>query len=217
MDLAKDCHFGEREGRVPALEPEETLPAWPYLDTDNAYRCPGCSKCYVKLKSVQRHFQKIHGKTTRVHFDKVKCQELFKGIGRDGVWVPVDEGEVESERGAGGEVAVIAQNLQMQLAQHLQSAFTVNWTAKDAWPYLKAVPWHTVVEANQDRYELEELRRMVSIPKLNSEGARNCFPAQLAVFVERWVLSLETEVRQADYRLKQLLGSDSGEYVAAFL
>ncbi|GHJ89010.1 hypothetical protein NliqN6_5412, partial [Naganishia liquefaciens] len=101
-----------------------------------------------------------------------------------------------------------------QLAQHLQGSFTVDWKVKDAWPYLKAVPWHSVVEANRDQYETAELRAMVSIPHMHSEAVRCTFPARLAIFVQNWVLGLEMEVRQADYRLKQLLGTDSGEIEA---
>ena len=211
-NLAKDCKFEDREGRVPALKPGERVCSWPYLDTDNAYQCPACSKCYGKIESVKGHYRKIHGTSAHVSFERLRCQELFKAQGRDGIWVPVNEDGLEKEgTGVGGEIAVIAQALQVQLAQHLQGSFTVDWKVKDAWPYLKAVPWHSVVEANRDQYETAELRAMVSIPHMHSEAVRCTFPARLAIFVQNWVLGLEMEVRQADYRLKQLLGTDSGE------
>lgn len=210
-ELAEGCVFGDREGRVPLLKPDEKLVAWPYLNGGNAYRCPECSRCYEKMDSVKRHHRQKHGNTSVATFEKVRCQELFKGQGRSRVWVPIEGDEESMETDIGSEVATLAQAMQLQLAQHLQGAFQVDWKVKDAWAYLKVVPWHTVLEANQDEYETAELRAMVTIPPMYSEEARNTFPAKLAIFIQKWILGWEWDVRQADYRLKQLLGADSAE------
>ena len=208
-ELTKDCSFGDREGRVPKLALGERLPPSAHLESGYAYQCPDCGKLYGERESVKRHNRKVHGEAVKVVIEKVRSQQLFTG--RSGVWVPITEATEDQVIKADDQCAVIADRMQMRLAQFLQVNFKPEWTAKDAWPYLKAVPWHLIVEANQDQYEIEGLRAMVTIPPMYTAAARGTFPSKLAILVQDWVLGLEGDVRGADYRLKQWLGTENGE------
>lgn len=208
-ELASGCRFGDREGRLPVRGVGEKMPRLELLDDVMALQCPCCDKLYVEVESMKRHCRKKHGGSSGKTYDRILCQYLFKG--KAGVVFPVAEAAEPDAADDSSNAAVIAQELQSRIAEYLQKGFKADWTTKDAWPYLKDVPWHHVVTANEGVFEVPDLRMMVTIPPMHTQQAKETWPGRLAKMVQELVLSLEAGVRDADYRLKQLLGTGSGE------
>lgn len=210
-DLATGCEFGEKGGRLPDVGPFDKLPALPHLAQCEAYQCGGCGKLYKNKESLKRSCRKECDKGEKEILESVQCQYLFKG--RSPVLFVIEEPLAENEVDPANACAMLAQRLQLQLAKALEESGRADWDAKDAWPYLKEVPWHLVITANQDEFDVDEMRAMVYIPSVHTKAARGTVATKLAALVEKAILGMETDVRQADYRLKQLLGAESDRYV----
>ncbi|KAJ9110611.1 hypothetical protein QFC19_001440 [Naganishia cerealis] len=212
QQLAGDCRFGDREGRLPEVAVSGTLPPLEGFETFLAYQCPTCGKLYKELRSIQRHFSGKHRPELTPTFRQVPAQYLFKG--KYGILFAVDPRNdsipVDSLPAA---TARIAQNLQFEIAQKLHDEHSANWTDKDAWPYLRDVPWHEVLEANHENFTVSQLKSFITIPPIHTTEANGTLAKALALAVENVVFSLEKDVEKADYQAMQWLGSDSGRYV----
>jgi uncharacterized C2H2 Zn-finger protein len=206
-ELLQGCQFGERDGRLPDLAVIPCLPPIQLFDTVNAFQCPSCVKLYDDESSAKRHFNKAHGSRVGKEFIKVPAQYLFRG--HYSVMFPVTQ---ESKATLTEDISQrIGLDLQAHMSKSLQDAYKADWSAKDAWPYLKDVPWHLVLEANIDKFTIAELKTLVSIPGLHLRGSRGSLATHIALAVERWVFGMEIEVRSSDYRLRRYIGSDQSE------
>lgn len=205
--LSKDCHFGEREGRLPDVGPFGKLPSIPYFGTLEAYQCPQCGRLYVDTATVRRHFNKCHGSRAGVTYARTLGQYLFRG--KYGVIFAVKSAVSSEPNLAISASATIGQTLQSRLAQALHDEFASDWNAKDTWSYLKDVLWHHVLEANHDRYTVSDLKTFVTIPPIHTEEATGTLAKALALAVQGLILKFEGGVKECDYRLRQWLGSDS--------
>lgn len=208
-DLAKGCHFGDREGRLPDVGPFGKLPAIPCFAGVQAHQCPQCGRLYIDMATVRRHFNKSHGSRAGVAFAQTAAQYLFQG--KYGVLFAIQEVCSPQSDTTISKSATIGQALQARLAQALHDEFSGDWNAKDTWSYLKDVPWHHVLEANHDRYTVSDLKVFVTIPPIHTVEATGTLGKALALASQSFILGAERDVKQCDYRLRQWLGSDSNK------
>lgn len=204
--LAEGCPYGEREGRLPRVDIDGKLPPLPYLDKVFAYPYPGCDRHYEQLESLKRHWRKAHTGARALPSKPVHCQILIKG--KYGLMFEIDDEAPTEPKSAVISAASIGQQIQLELARVLQDKFRSNWESKDTWPYLRDVPWHLVLENNCDRFDIEQLKAMVTIPPIHMVAARGTLATSLAVLVEATIGELETNVLRASYTMKLLIGAE---------
>lgn len=203
--MEEDNVFGEREGRLSRAV--GGLPPLAGFETVTGYQCSACDRISEDADSIRRHFNKAHGSRAGIDFPQVRAQYLFKG--RYGVMFALDSTNKPDPKEDAKQVAEIAQKTQTRMAQLLHDEFTTDWTGKDTWQYLQDVPWHTVLQANHDRFTVGELKSFVNIPRIHTVEAQGTLARSLALAVEHFFLGAETSVRGADYRLRQWVGSES--------
>lgn len=206
-ELLQGCQFGEREGRLPDLTSNTALPPITLFDTVYAFQCPACVKVYDDLLSIMTHFNKAHGSRIGQGFPRISAQYLFRG--HYSVMFPVTIA-IPAE-GPGDSWQMLAIDLQTRMSNSLQDEYKADWAAKDAWPYLKDVSWHLVLEANIENFSIAELKMLVTIPAVHLRDSRGTLATHIALAVESWVLGLERDVRRSDYRLRQYVGSEEKE------
>lgn len=206
-EMAKDCEFEEREGRLPQVGKGGGLTPLAEFETTTGYQCPACDRISHDPDSIRRHFNKAHGSRTGVTFAKVRAQFLFKG--RYGVMFALNIRDTPARIEDFPCSFEIGEALQMEIAQALHDEHSADWTAKDTWKYLQDVPWHTVLESNHDRYTVADLKTFVTIPRIHTSDAAGTLARSLAIAVEALFLGVEGDIRGADYRLRQWLGSDT--------
>jgi hypothetical protein len=208
QSLRQPCSFGEREGRLPDVGPMGRLPPIAQFEIVQAVQCPTCGKLYGNEDSAKRHYNDAHGSRIGQKFNRIDAQYLFKG--QFGVMFAVQESR-DSGRKPEPESCDIGLKMQTRIAHSLFKNYAADWSTKDAWAYLKDVPWHLVVEANLEHHTVSELKLLVTIPAVNSVEARGSLGKQMGLGVQPWVSNLEAEVQRADFRIKQWLATESGE------
>lgn len=208
QSLCKLCSFGEREGRLPDVGPMGRLPRIQQFDIIQAVQCPICGRLYAYEDSAKRHYNDAHGSRVGQTFNRIDAQYLFKG--QFGVMFAIEESTCLIRK-AQPETWDIGLQMQNRIARSLLKDYSTDWSSKDSWGYLKDVPWHLVVEANLENHTVSELKTLVTIPAANTLEARGTLARQIDLGVQHWVSNLESDVRRADFRIKQWLATGSGE------